>query len=59
MISLRSCVPFKTNVFKGKTQSERVRAVVDRKVRGVVDGTKQRLNRWKGEVGKFHTVLSI
>ena len=39
---------------QGKSQSERVRDAVDRKVRGVVDGTKQRLNIIKGQVGVGH-----
>jgi hypothetical protein len=42
---------------QGKSQSERVRDAVDKKVRGVVDGTKQTLNKWKGEVRNINYVL--
>ena len=38
---------------------ERVREAVDRKVRGVVDGTKQRLNQWKGEVGNLASFILL
>ncbi len=34
-----------------------MRDAVDKKVRGVVDGTKQTLNKWKGEVRNINYVL--
>jgi hypothetical protein len=36
-----------------------VRDAVDKKVRGVVDGTKQTLNKWKGEVRNTNYELSV